>query len=117
MTLELAKFLFSEFIEYNNEDEVIEFFRRSPYGYLTMLLIYINQIEKKELSLSDIYKNIPDKIASQLTINNLINDAVDARFLKKDTMSKDSRAVSITLSDEAFKATENWLQKINTVIK
>ena len=68
------------------------------------------------MSLSDIYKNIPDKIASQLTINNLINDAVDDGFLKKDTMSKDSRAVSITLADEAFEAINKWLTQFNEVI-
>ncbi len=68
------------------------------------------------MSLSDIYKNIPDKIASQLKIHNLINDAVDAGFLKKDTMTKDSRAVSITLAYEALEAIKNWLDQFNEVI-
>ena len=68
------------------------------------------------MSLSDIYKNIADKIASQLTIHNLINDAVDAGFLKKDTMTKDSRALSITLADEALEAIKNWLDQFNEVI-
>ena len=68
------------------------------------------------MSLSDIYKNIPDRIASQLTIHNLINDTVDAGFLKKDTMTKDSRAVSITLADEALEAIKNWLDQFNEVI-
>ena len=116
MSLKLAKFLISEFYENNDKYAVIEFFRRSPHGYLSMLLIYSNQIEKNELSLSDIYKNIPDKIASQLKIHNLINDAVDAGFLKKDTMTKDSRAVSITLADEALEAIKNWLDQFNEVI-
>ena len=68
------------------------------------------------MSLSDIYKNIPDKIASQLKIHNLINDAVDAGFLKKDTMTKYSRALSITLADEALEAIKNWLDQFNEVI-
>jgi len=116
MSLKLAKFLFSEFIENNEKDPVIEYFRRSPQAYLSMLLIYSNQIENNELSLSDIYKKIPDKVASQLTIHNLISDAVNAGFLKKGTMLKDSRAVSITLGDEALKSIEVWLSKFYAVI-
>ena len=47
MSLKLVKFLISEFYENNYKYAVIEFFRRSPHGYLSMLLIYSNQIEKK----------------------------------------------------------------------
>ncbi len=116
MSIKLAKFLLTDFIENNEKDSVVEFFRRSPHAYLIMLLIYCNQVENNELSFSDIYKKIPDRIASQLTIHNLINDAVDAGFLNKRTMSKDSRAVSLTLSEKSFKSVKMWLDHLQDAI-
>lgn len=116
MSVKIAKFLLSEFIANNEKDPVVDFFRRSPQAYLTMLLIYSNQVEDNELSFSDIYKKIPDRIASQLTIHNLIKDAVDAGFLKECTMSKDSRAVSLTFSEDAFKSVKMWLNQFQEVI-
>ena len=47
---------------------------------------------------------------------NLINDAVDAGFLNKRTMSKDSRAVSLTLSEKSFKSVKMWLDHLQDAI-
>ena len=51
--------------------------------------------QETNLSLSDIYKNIPDKIASDLTLFNLVKDAEDAGDIIKNQMPNDSRSVSM----------------------
>lgn len=115
-SLKVAKYLYDEFLENNGQSSTIEFFRRSPHAYLTMLLIFCFQKQNKELSISDIYKNIPDNVASQLTIHNLINDAVDANYLIKEQMPNDSRSLKITFSEESLKSIERWLDNINKSI-
>jgi hypothetical protein len=111
-SLKVAKYLYDEFLENNGQSSTIEFFRRSPHAYLTMLLIFCFQKQKKELSISDIYKNIPVNVASQLTIHNLINDAVDANFLIKEQMPNDSRSLKITFTEESLKSIEKWLDNV-----
>ena len=68
MSYDTALYLYEEFLKNNNQNQCLQFFRRSPHGYLVMLLIYTHQIKETNLSMSDIYKNIPDKIASDLTL-------------------------------------------------
>ena len=78
-----------------------------------MLLIYTHQIKETKLSMSDIYKNIPDKIASDLTLFNLVKDAEDAGYIIKNQMPNDSRSVSIAFEKEAFKEIADWLKGLN----
>ena len=113
MSYDAALYLFEEFIENNNENECLQFFRRSPHGYLVMLLIYINQFKELSLSISDIYKKIPDKIASDLTLFNLIKDAEDAGYIVKNQMPNDSRSVSIAFDEKAFNQISDWIKDLN----
>ena len=69
--------------------------------------------EKLDLSLSDIYKRIPDKIASDLTLFNLIKDAQDAGYIIKNQMPNDSRSVSIIFEKAAFNQISDWLNDLN----
>ena len=112
MSYNAALYLFEEFIENNHKNECLQFFRRSPHGYLLMLLIYIHQQKKIDLSLSDIYKRIPDKIASDLTLFNLVKDAEDAGYIIKNQMPNDSRSVSIAFKKNAFNKISNWLDSL-----
>jgi len=113
MSCNAALYLFEEFIENNHKNGCLQFFRRSPHGYLLMLLVYINQYKKTDLSLSDIYKRIPDKIASDLTLFNLIKDAQDAGYIIKNQMPNDSRSVSIIFEKAAFNQISDWLNDLN----
>ena len=113
MSYNAALYLFEEFIENNHKNECLQFFRRSPHGYLLMLLIYIHQHKKLDLSLSDIYKRIPDKIASDLTLFNLIKDAEDAGYIIKNQMPNDSRSVSIIFEKAAFNQISDWLNGLD----
>ena len=113
MSYDVALYLFEEFIENNNQNQCLQYFRRSPHGYLLMLLIYIHQFKEINLSLSDIYKKIPDKIASDLTLFNLIKDAEDAGFIVKNQMPNDSRSVSIAFKKKAFNQISDWLKDLD----
>ena len=112
MTYDTAVFLFDEFIKNNSQNECLQFFRRSPHAYLLMLLIYIHQSKKLNLSLSDIYKKIPDKVASDLTLFNLVKDAENAGYLSKNQMPNDSRSVNVAFSENAFNKISNWLDSL-----
>ena len=112
MSYNAALYLFEEFIENNDKNECLQFFRRSPHGYLLMLLIYIHEHKKLDLSLSDIYKRIPDKIASDLTLFNLVKDAEDVGDIIKNQMPKDSRSVHVAFKKIAFNKISNWLDSL-----
>ncbi len=112
MSYDTASYLFDEFIKNNSQNKCLQFFRRSPHAYLLMLLIYIHQTKKVNLSLKDIYKKIPDRVASDLTLFNLVKDAEDAGYLSKNQMPNDSRSVSIAFKKNAFNKISNWLDSL-----
>ena len=112
MSYETAAYLFDEFIKNNSQNECLGFFRRSPHSYLLMLLIYIHQSKKKNLSMSDIYKKIPDKVASDLTLFNLVKTAEDAGYVTKIQMPNDSRSVNVAFKKNAFNKISNWLDSL-----
>ena len=109
MSAQLAEYLFDEFIENNKQNHCLQFFRRSPHGYLLMLLIYSHQTKEEKLSLSDAYKKIPDRIASDLTLFNLIKDAEEAGYIEKNQMPNDSRSVSLAFEKKSFNQISEWL--------
>lgn len=112
MSYEAATYLFNEFLENNKHSDCLHFFRRSPQAYLLMLVIYIYQVKDLDLSLSEIYKKIPDKITSDLTLFNLIKDAEDAGYIIKNQNPNDSRSVKITFKSESFNEISEWLSNL-----
>ncbi len=112
MSYDTASYLFDEFIRNNSQNECLRFFRRSTHAYLLMLLIYIHQTKKINLSLKDIYKKIPDRVASDLTLFNLVKDSEDSGYLSKNQMPNDSRSLNIAFKKNAFNKISNWLDSL-----
>ena len=109
----LPLYLYEEFLKNNNQNQCLQFFQKvTPWLPSYVVNLHSSNQGNKPFDV-DIYKNIPDKIASDLTLFNLVKDAEDAGYIIKNQMPNDSRSVSIAFEKEAFKEIADWLKGLN----
>jgi hypothetical protein len=73
--LKQSEFLFAEFIQNNEKYKTLAYFRRTPASWLIMLKIMESYYADLDIHVEELIKEIPNKIASRLSIFSLIDDA------------------------------------------
>ena len=101
--------LFSEFIKNNDKFKALAYFRRTPAGWLIILKIMESYYAHIDIHVEELIKEIPNKIASRLTIFSLINDATKKGFMIKKESPGDKRKKIIKPSETFIKEYSEWL--------
>lgn len=107
--LKKSIFLFSEFIKNNDKFKALAYFRRTPAGWLIILKIMESYYADIDIYVEELIKEIPNEIASRLTIFSLINDATKKGFIIKKESPGDKRKKIIKPSETFIKEYSEWL--------
>ena len=107
--LKQSKFLFTEFIKNNEKYKTLSYFRRTPSSWLIMLKIMENFYADIDIHVEELIKEIPNKIASRLSIFSIIDNATKKGFLNKVDSNVDKRKKAIKPSEKFIKEYSEWL--------
>lgn len=110
--LKQSEFLFAEFINNNEKYKTLAYFRRSPRAWLIMLKIMENYYADTDIHVEELIKEIPNNIASRLSIFSLIDDATKKGFIIKSESSGDRRKKVIKPSEKFVKDYNEWLSNL-----
>jgi uncharacterized Fe-S cluster-containing protein len=109
--LKQSEFLFAEFIQNNEKYKTLAYFRRSPAAWLIMLKIMESYYADIDIHVEELIKEIPNKIASRLSIFSLIDNATKKGFIIKNGSNGDKRKKVIKPSEKFIKEYNEWLYK------
>ena len=107
--LKQSEFLFAEFIQNNEKYKTLAYFRRTPASWLIMLKIMESYYADLDIHVEELIKEIPNKIASRLSIFSLIDDATKKGFIIKNGSNGDKRKKVIKPSERFIKEYNDWL--------
>lgn len=107
--LKKSIFLFSEFIKNNEKFKTLAYFRRTPAAWLIILKIMESYYADIDIHVEELIKEIPNRIASRLTIFSLIDDATKKGFIIKNESLGDKRKKIIKPSETFIKEYSEWL--------
>ncbi len=94
----------------NNEKTESQFFRSSILHFAISLEIGEGHYKDNPVSFETICSNIPKKIGSRSSIQNILNDAVYRGHFVKVINNKDKRIKQYLYSDKYSKMIFNWLE-------
>ena len=110
--LKQSEFLFAEFINNNEKYKTLAYFRRSPGAWLIMLKIMENYYADTDIHVEELIKEIPNNIASRLSIFSLIDDATKKGFIIKSGSNGDRRKKVIKPAEKFVKDYNEWLSNL-----
>jgi uncharacterized Fe-S cluster-containing protein len=110
--LKQSEFLFAEFINNNEKYKTLAYFRRSPEAWLIMLKIMENYYADTNIHVEELIKEIPNNIASRLSIFSLIDDATKKGFIIKYGSNGDRRKKVIKPAEKFVKDYNEWLSNL-----
>ena len=93
-----------------NNNKLISLITKTPASYILYLTIYKQHYSEIWNSQEDILSLIPKKYASRSTVINLINEGVDANYIKKKHTFTDKRSVYYELNENIFNEIEAWIK-------
>ena len=101
-----------EALYFGSENEKVEsqFFRSSILHFAISLEVGEGHYKNNPVSFETICLNIPRKIGSRSSIQNILNDAVDRGYFVKVTNSKDRRIKQYLYSDKYSKMILGWIE-------
>jgi uncharacterized Fe-S cluster-containing protein len=112
--LKHSEFLFSEFIQNNEKYKTLAFFRRTPVAFLIMLKIMESYYADFDINVEELIKEIPNEIASRLSIFSFIGAATKKGFIIKNVSNRDKRKKFIKPSEMLIKEYSEWLTNFAT---
>ena len=104
--------IIKEALYFGSENEKVEsqFFRSSILHFAISLEVGEGHYKNNPVSFETICLNIPRKIGSRSSIQNILNDAVDRGYFVKVTNSKDRRIKQYLYSDKYSKMILGWIE-------
>ncbi|MFL2543251.1 MAG: hypothetical protein ACJ0RC_01780 [Alphaproteobacteria bacterium] len=93
----------------SSNDKFGKFFNKSILHYATIMEIFsFNKLEG--ISYEKICLSIPKTLGSRSSIQNLLNEGLDQKFLFKIEDKKDKRVKNYFLSDELYHMVLDWIR-------
>ncbi len=110
--------LYTHFLNVEENFPKVSFFLTTSVRRLIWLLANRDYDGKKNLikNFNYYYKNIPDKISSQININNQIDLAIEEELLIKKKSIIDKRSIIVTATPELHEETIKFFSQIKKIL-
>ena len=111
MSFNIASILLENFLTNQKNESCIDFFKKSTYSYVVLLIIIDYHVKSKKLTI-DIIERSVERLTSRKTLFSFLDDAVKQNLIIKTMDPNDKRRVIISPTEQLIEQFNKWSQRL-----
>ena len=111
MSFNIASALLENFLTNQKNEGCIDFFKKSTYSYVVLLIIIDYHVKSKKLTI-DIIERSVEQLTSRKTLFSFLDDAVKQNLIIKTMDPNDKRRVIISPTEQTIEQFNKWSQRL-----